>query len=101
MLDLFKKGESFYYANRNTKQVEKCATRELIPQHPIAYIAKKMEITGEVFKCYHNFGCFRSEKEAFNYFGNRNGFSHLFLKGYFIFLISYYIRKTNFELKGE
>jgi hypothetical protein len=41
MLDLFKKGESFYYANRNTKQVEKCATRELIPQHPIAYIAKK------------------------------------------------------------
>ena len=44
MLDLFKKGESFYYANRNTKQVEKCATRELIPQHPIAYIAKKWKL---------------------------------------------------------
>ena len=65
MLDLFKRGESFYYANRNTKQAEKCTVIEWVLQHPMAYIAKK-EISGEVFKCYHDFGCFKSEQEAYD-----------------------------------
>lgn len=52
MSDLFKRGESFYYENRNTKQAEKCTVIEWVLQHPMAYIAKK-EISGEVFKCYH------------------------------------------------
>ena len=33
-------GDTFYYANRNTKQTEKCVAIELVPQFPTAYIAK-------------------------------------------------------------
>lgn len=32
-------------------------------QYPMAYIAKN-EASGEIFKCYHDFGCFASEQEA-------------------------------------
>lgn len=58
-------GETFYYANRDTKQAEKCTVIKWLPQLPMAYIAEK-ESTGEVFECYHDFGCFKSEQEAYN-----------------------------------
>ena len=48
---LFKKGETFYYANRNTKKAEKCTVVDRICQYPTAYIAKN-DATGEIFKCY-------------------------------------------------
>ena len=38
---LFKRGETFYYANRNTKQAEKCTVVDWVCQYPMAYIAKK------------------------------------------------------------
>ena len=41
---LFKRGETFYYANRNTKQAEKCTVVDLVCQYPMAYIAKKRRI---------------------------------------------------------
>ena len=62
---IYEKGESFYYANRDTKQVEKCTVIEVMSQYPQVYIAKK-EDTGEIFECYHGYGCFKSEKEAFD-----------------------------------
>ena len=37
---LFKRGETFYYANRNTKQAEKCTVVDWVCQYPMAYIAK-------------------------------------------------------------
>lgn len=64
MTNLFNKGDSFYYANRAMKQAEKCTVIETIFQHPMAYIAKK-EDSGEIFKCYHDFGCFKAEQEAY------------------------------------
>lgn len=33
-------GDTFYYANRKTKQAEECVVIELVPQFPTAYIAK-------------------------------------------------------------
>ena len=54
---LFKRGETFYYANRNTKQAEKCSVVDWICQYPMAYIAKN-DTSGETFTCYHDFGCF-------------------------------------------
>ena len=50
---LFKRGETFYYANRNTKQAEKCTVVDLVCQYPMAYIAKN-DASGETFKCYHD-----------------------------------------------
>ena len=47
----FERGETFYYANRNTKQAEKCTVVDWICQYPMAYIAKN-EASGEIFKCY-------------------------------------------------
>lgn len=61
----FKIGETFYYANRNTKQAEKCTVVDRFCQYPLMYIAKN-EASGEIFKCYHGFGCFASEQEAYN-----------------------------------
>lgn len=61
----FKRGETFYYANRNTKQAEKCTVVDRICQYPMAYIAKN-EASGEIFKCYSDFGCFASEQEAYD-----------------------------------
>lgn len=57
-------GDTFYYANRNTKQTEKCVAIELVPQFPEAYIAKNEE-TGEIFKCYPGFDSFKSKQEAY------------------------------------
>lgn len=57
-------GDTFYYANRKTKQAEECVAIELVPQYPEAYIAKKKE-TGEIFKCYPGFDSFKSEQEAY------------------------------------
>lgn len=62
---LFKRGETFYYANRNTKQEEKCTVVDWVCQYPMAYIAKN-EASVETFKCYHDFGCFASEQEAYD-----------------------------------
>ena len=62
---LFKRGETFYYANRNTKQAEKCTVVDWVCQYPMAYIAKN-DASGEIFKCYHDFGCFASEQEAYD-----------------------------------
>lgn len=62
---LFKRGQTFYYANRNTKQAEKCTVVDWVCQYPMAYIAKN-EASGETFKCYHDFGCFASEQEAYD-----------------------------------
>lgn len=56
-------GDTFYYANRNTKQTEKCVAIKLVPQFPTAYIAKKVE-TGEIFKCHPGVDSFKSEQEA-------------------------------------
>lgn len=65
MADSFKKGETFYYANRNTKQAEKCTVIDFVLQYPMAYIAKN-EVSGEIFKCYPDHGCFRLEQEAYD-----------------------------------
>ena len=54
----FERGETFYYANRNTKQAEKCTVVDWICQYPMAYIAKN-EASGEIFKCYSDFGKIR------------------------------------------
>lgn len=62
---LFKRGETFYYANRNTKQAEKCTVVDWICQYPMAYIAKN-DASGVIFQCYHDFGCFASEQEAYD-----------------------------------
>lgn len=37
----------------------------LLCQYPMAYIAKN-DASGETFKCYHDFGCFASEQEAYD-----------------------------------
>lgn len=60
---MLKTGQTFYYANRNTKKAEKCVVIDHVLQYPLAYIAKK-EDTGEIFKCYHGFGCFETEEAA-------------------------------------
>ena len=57
-------GDTFYYANRKTKQAEECVAIELVPQFPEAYIAKNEE-TGEIFKCYPGFDSFKSKQEAY------------------------------------
>ena len=40
MKPLFKRGETVYYDNRNTKQAEKCTVVDWVCQYPMAYIAK-------------------------------------------------------------
>lgn len=45
---LFKRGETFYYANRQWR------------------IQQKNDASGETFKCYHDFGCFASKQEAYD-----------------------------------
>lgn len=57
-------GDIFYYANRKTKQADKCVAIESVPQFPITYIAKNEE-TGEIFKCYPGFDSFKSKQEAY------------------------------------
>lgn len=61
----FKRGETFYYANRDTKQAEECTVVDRVCQFPMAYIAKN-NVSGKIFKCYHDFECFVSEQEAYD-----------------------------------
>lgn len=51
MKPLFKRGETFYYANRNTKQAEKCTVVDWVCQYPMAYIAKN-DASGETINAY-------------------------------------------------
>ncbi len=57
--------ECVQYANRDTKQAEKCTVVDWVCQYPMAYIAKN-NASGKIFKCYHDFGCFASKQEAYN-----------------------------------
>lgn len=61
---MFKIGDCLYYANRKSKQAEKCIVIERMFQFPLAYIVKN-ETSGVIMKCY-DICCFSSEKEAYN-----------------------------------
>lgn len=57
MLKNTSKGTHFWYADRNLKKPVEC---EIVDQrfgYPRAIIAKNLN-TGELFKCYNDFGCY-------------------------------------------
>lgn len=62
---MFKIGDCLYYANRKSKQAEKCIVIEQI-FHPLflAYIVKN-KTSGAIMKCY-DIDCFSSEENAYN-----------------------------------